>query len=283
MSRTRIRAAVLVLFYASSAMAEAATDTAAVGTPAELANIESLSADTPPTTTVDSDTKNALSGGLRLNSIREEATRVGMQGGLAWRYAQIESSLTVQQEHLSQIYDFSRVMVNDFVLPPVITVVNDGLRQIDENTIRETKVGYRIEYPARIVTTPPQWNDFLIKHFQRPEPPLEAVLPRTDREREIWKSAADEGWIKGIAQANLIFDSSLALLTRTYRGMLNFHILEREGVVTRPLTASADLGIVVNGREMNVGDTIYRITGQSKFSAPDGWKPLLQATDKIKP
>lgn len=253
----------------------------AAAAPQTLEQIEALHAADPSVeTTVDADTKSALNGGLRRQSIKEEASRTGMQAGLAWRYREIEASLERQHEHLSQIYDFSRVMVNDFVIPPVITMHEQGFRQIDENTAHGTRAAYRIEYPARIVTTPPQWMDFLIKHFRDPEPPLDAVLPRNPAEQAIWKQAADQGWTRGVAQADQIFDASLALLTRTFQGMLNYHILLKEGIVSQPVTATADLGLVVNGREMNVGETIYRITDESRFQPAQKWTPLPRETTR---
>lgn len=248
--------------------------------PAALANMESYADQgrrtekTPAiTTTVEADTSALLSGGLRLQSIRTEAERKGMQAGLAWRYAEIEKILKTDTLRLHQIFDFSRVMVNAYVLPPVIVVVRNMLRQNDDNTARLTRVGYRIEYPARVVTTPPQWTDFLLKSFPPPTPPSSVITPKNKEEANLWRTSVREGWAKGVDQANQIFEGSLALLTTTYNGMLEYHILRKEGVLTEPVTARTDLGVVINGREMNVGDTLFRLTRHSQFENPANWKP----------
>lgn len=219
-----------------------------------------------------------LSGGLRTRSIRTEGFRVGMQSGLRWRYNQIDRMLQAHSQNLSIIYNFSKVMVTPYVLPPVITVVHNEMRQTDNDTARITRIGYRIEYNARVVTTPPQWNSFLIKHFPKPNPPAKGVLPKNTKEQKLWKKSVDAGWKQGVSQANNIFSGSLAVLTRTYRGMLEYKILRKKGVISKPVTAETDLGVVVNGHELNVGDTIYRLTRKSGFRDFKLWKPALEVT-----
>ena len=270
---TAIILGAVVLLAPLSVMAEA--------TPPLLQRLESESFNHPVAVgdgTGSTSTDALLTGGLRTRSIRTEAFRIGMQSGLRWRYHQIDQLLGAHAQNLSIVYDFSKVMVTPYVLPPVITVVRNEMRQTDDNTARITRVGYRIEYNARVVTTPPQWQSFLIKVFPRPDPPARAVLPKDAKEKKIWKKSVDAGWDKGVTQADNIFNGSLAVLTRTYRGMLEYKVLRKEGVISRPVTAETDLGIVVNGHELNVGDTIYRLTRPSGFQGFKLWKPALEAT-----
>ncbi|TAM50791.1 MAG: hypothetical protein EPN72_10320 [Nevskiaceae bacterium] len=249
--------------------------------PAPLVALENGSAmdnDAPPAqqTTVQSDLSAKLHGGLRLESIQTEGLRDGTQAGLAWRYGQIEALLNAQSLQLDQVYDFSKVMINSYVLPPVISVVHNVLRQDDDNTARVTRVGYRIEYPARIVTVPPQWRSFLIKSFQPPQPPSQVILPHNATEQKIWKAAVAKGWARGVMQADAVFSGSLSLLTSTYTGMLKYKELLREGIVTEPVTARTDLGVMIDGHELNVGDTLFRLTKNSRFQPVNRWQPKLQ-------
>lgn len=250
------------------------TPAGAANEPEELLRIKSLRGrGDAPTDLESGDTTDLLRGGLRYQALRNEAMSYGMKSGLAWRYAQIEKILINENEELEKIYNFSKLIVDGVMLPPVIVTAENGFKQIDPEYARSTRVMYRVEHKARIVTTPPHWRDFLVKHYPAPAEPYWAILPKTEAEAKVWEAAVAEGWKVGIRQAETIFKGSVGLITQIFKGILTYKVLVVEGVVAPPRLAKSDLGVTYEGKELNVGDTLYRITSQSRFNATDKWTP----------
>lgn len=243
--------------------------------PPELHKIQSLrGGDRPSEGSQEGDTlQAALTGGLRQKTVRSEAISTGMKAGLAFRYRQIEAVLRSQSTKLSIIFDFSNLLIDGVVLPPVLTVDKDERREYTDNSARSTQVVYKIAYPSRLVTVPPQWQDFLLKGYRDPPRPAFAILPKDEDEAKIWEDGVAEGWRMGIMQANAIYRSSLALLKTTLEGMLNYDALLKEGVVSKPILSKKNLGIVFQGKELDVGDTVYTLAAQPEFREPQDWRP----------
>lgn len=80
----------------------------------------------------------------------------------------------------------------------------------------------------------------------------------------------------GIEQANTAFDLGMNRLTRDYIGMLRFWWLDRRGVVSAPILATGHVGIKVQGKTLNVGETVFRLTSGTNWRLPKGWKPVVQ-------
>lgn len=229
----------------------------------------------------DEDLEDEDKGKLRRAALRTEAISFATKAGLAWRYGQIEELLKEQNQNLEVIYNFSAVLMDQIVLPPVITKAENGFRLNDPESARSTKLMYRVEHKARIVTVPPHWRDFLIKNYKVPEDPAWSILPRDEVEREIWTKAVDEGWSLGVRQANSIYKASVGTLTRIFSGILTYKLLLSEGVVSKPVLAKSDIGITYDGRELNVGDTLFRITSQPGFRSNDNWTPLKRDETQV--
>lgn len=217
-------------------------------------------------------------GDLRLSSMREEAMKQGMQTALSIRYKQIVTALNQHASLIDQTFNFQPLMIRGLVLPPVIAVEAQGFRKESDDTARSTRVMYKIDYPARIVTVAPNWRDFLVRDFPPPDPPFPAILPKTSDEQDVWRKAVEQGWIKGVHAADATYQSQLNLLSHTYRGMLTYQELLKEHIVSEPILARTDLGIVFEGKTLSVGDTLYRLTMQPGFQSADRWTPKTQDT-----
>lgn len=226
-----------------------------------LDRLKTLSSDRPE------DAKHAL----RMRGIREEGLRLGIRIGLAERYTHIESMLEANAPLLDQSYNFNPLLIDDVVLPPVIHEANAAFNRVDQRTARAVRTTLRIEYPARIVALAPTWREFLLKRFEMPEDPNAVLLPRDSREQRIWQSALEDGWTRGQVQADRIYESSLAVLTRTLEGMVRYRVLLARGMVSKPDVRTNDLGIVHDGKTLNVGDVIYTLEGAVDFTHADQW------------
>lgn len=211
--------------------------------------------------------------GVRLAAIRETGLIFGMQSALQAETEEVNRELERQKAQLDVTFAFDRVLVDRMLLPPVLSQQTGVLRINDDVTARSVGESYRIEYPARIVGQTPTWRDFLVRTFPNPKEPSPLALPRNGEEEAVWRAAAAEGWARGKMQARAAFTNNLALLTRVYRGMVTYTVLSKQGVVSVPRLSSAQMGVTYDatGREMNVGDTIYRVAESGEFQRANRW------------
>jgi defect-in-organelle-trafficking protein DotC len=213
---------------------------------------------------------------LRLRAIKDTAFGVGAQAGLAWRAQQIDQILQNQVASLDQVFNFRGLILSHNIQPPVLAEAQNTLHVNDPNTIRLADQTYRILRPARFITAPLTWREYLWLDYKKPENPDGSLLPRTKEEREVWNEYVIRGWRLGIDQANEIFAANLGRLQRDVKGMVLYRKLLAQNMVSPPFVAKADLGITGGGREMRINDQVLRITAQSELN-PDSkiWRPAV--------
>jgi len=93
---------------------------------------------------------------IRLAGLKEVAITLGAQGALAYRSRELDDFLEKNSTHLNQIYNFQALVLDNNVLPPVITESRDQLYLHDNDTIQIADKTYTILQDVRFVTTPPQ-------------------------------------------------------------------------------------------------------------------------------
>lgn len=205
----------------------------------------------------------------RASAIQEAAATYGAQAGLAYRVQEINRQLDLHASDYSRVFNFSDVMLEPGFLPPVISEGKDLYNQTDGSTVRVAERLYKIEFPARLVNTPPRWQDYLALGVPPPQTPDQTVVPHTDGEKALWDAWAKKGWSEGVAQADQMFEANLGRLKRDFEGMLRFKSLYEKNMVSKPMLAKSNLGVTGGGDEMAVGDRIIRIT------VPSGLNPDL--------
>lgn len=220
---------------------------------------------------------------MRKIALREIATQLGASNGLAFRMNQLKQETNVKAAELDRLFNFSHMTIDNGVLAPVLT---EGLANYAQNSDDQVRIAdkiYKIEIPAKFVSVYPTWRSYLRFSFPSFETPDKAYLPQNDTEKYVWDEAVQEGWKKGIAQANRIYENDYAKLERDYLGMVKYKILLAEGLITPTIIAKQNLGITGGGKEMSVNDQIFRITDHSALN-PDNkaWKveyPVTNQTD----
>ena len=211
----------------------------------------------------------------RLRVMRRTAYTLGVQGGAYWREQHVNALLRKESVTLDRMFNFAPLLLDaGQVQPPVIDVV-EGAYRLDSDTTGESVVTtYRIEAPARLVSTAPNWRSWLITHF----PPLTRVsrllLPTTAKEQRVWKREVDRGWAAGVAEFNSVYDANLHALARDYLGMARFHLLAEQGVISVPALATGNLGIRVNGHQLEIGQRLFRLTMPARFTPSATWHPV---------
>jgi defect-in-organelle-trafficking protein DotC len=213
---------------------------------------------------------------VRYVALRETATSLGAQAGLAWRSQQINQMLERNAVNLDQSFNFRQLLLNDNVLPPVLAEGQTLLNLDSPDAIRLADHVYKIESPPRFVTAPPNWREYILMGYTKPDKPDNSLLPKNDDERVVWNEYVQVGWQEGLDQANSIFAANLGRLKRDFKGMVLYRKLLAANMVTPPYVAKAELGITGDENEMRVNDQVLRITATSKLQTDSKqWKATV--------
>ena len=220
---------------------------------------------------------------VREVALREVALTVGAQAGLKDRSCEIERAINKQTDAMDQRFRFNALMMGVGMLPPVISEARDTV-SIERTVMRIATFAYQIDEPAMLVDVAPTWRSWLyvgldLTNCSRgPEAPVlpDQARPKDDAERNFTKRELEKAYAAGRAQAESIFNTNLARLERTYRGMRRYFELYERGMVSAPeLLASTDVISADDPNTMIVGNTVIRITNQAAFvTKPEKWKPL---------
>ena len=167
---------------------------------------------------------------------------------------------------LDAVYNFDHVILRRpksqiIMRPPVISEAELALALGDGGQVaRETACVYSITKIAEFGTAPPNWRAYLVRTWDEPHRPADAVLPRTEQEAQYWNKYVAEGWAQGERQAVEIFLNDLGRLQRDITGMARYRVLLRAGVVANPKVATTQQVVDGGGGELRAGDRIVTIT-----------------------
>ncbi len=213
---------------------------------------------------------------MRATAVKQAALSLGAQAGLAARSKQLNLTLNQDASNLDRIFNFRALMLDDNVLPPVLTQGDDPINEPDPNSLRLADKVYAIVSPPRFVTAPPNWREYLLMNYDAPDKPNSSLWPKGDAERDIWNDALTKGWDAGVKQANEIFSVNLNRLKRDYQGMVLYRILLAQNMVTPPFVAKANLGVTGDANKIRINDQVLRIAATSEL-VPNAqkWKPVI--------
>lgn len=233
--------------------------------PLELTTIEALKAQ--PGTNVNH---------IRFTALKQAAMVLGSQAGLAWRAKKLNGFLEAQKRNLDHIFDFSFLILNQNVLPPVLVEGRDTLDLTDDFTIRASDHDYKIVQQPRFVTAPPNWRHYIWMGYVKPEIPNATILPKGTSERRIWNKYIQIGWSEGVLQADQIFASNLARLQRDYEGIILYRKLLAQKMLSKPYVSEAELGVTGGGDDMRINDRVLRITAIPQLQPnTKQWNPVI--------
>ena len=235
------------------------------GDPAELAGLLEM------TGTATGKEKTAVQL-MRPKAIREAARLVTFQTAMSWRYGQLLEETERYSAIMDTAFNFAPLMLTQgeaLIMPPQIARAGASMRIEDDVTATAAKTTYELLEPARYVAVVPNWREFLMADdFPSPEEPNPALLPKNTEERAIWRAAVREAWAQGLAEADQLYADNVSRMARSYRGVMLYHLLTAQHLLSRVNTASSDLGTrrSDNGNKLNIGQKVYRITAPSAFT-----------------
>lgn len=226
------------------------------------------------------DEESGLPVDIRLEAMREGALSYGARGGLAYRTWEIRQEMEEKSRYLDKVFDFRQLLIPApsglLIEPPIISEMDNAM--IIDAGGREAAVAdrvYNISRNARIVSAARSWRNYLEREWGEVTPPPDILRPNDDIEREQWIQWVDEGWEKGVAQANDIFEQDLNQLTAHYQGMVRYRMLLAQGMVSPPYALQIDRGVTGGGSRMRVGDRAVEITGMPELMpGTETWSPV---------
>lgn len=238
---------------------------------ANLSQLESVKVH--PLTAADS--ASGLSA-LRIKSLKDSAMSIGAQGGLAFASEQMNAKMNEDAKYLDTIFNFNAMVLSHGVMPPVLEQGDNNLNLSDPNTIRVADRTYKIVQQARFATTPPNWREYLLLTYSKPELPDKTLLPKSNEEQKIWRDGIRSGWGKGIEQSYSIFQQNLARLKRDYNGMALYRKLLQEKMISPPFVSRTELGVTGDGGDMRINDQVIRIVDLPKLQTNSkGWNAVV--------
>ncbi len=216
---------------------------------------------------------------MRAEALKDVAVSLAAQSALHWRSEQINAKLTGKSKTLDETYDFNRLLLPHNVLPPVLSEAHQTLNLDGPNTIRLADATYEITSQAKFVTTAPTWRDYLWMDYPKPAKPENGILPHNSKEIDLWRQYTEEGWNKGVEQANQIYSDNLSRLERDYKGMVLYSNLRAQNIVSAPFVSRTELGVTGGGENMNVNDQVLRITALPALEPNSKrWQPALETS-----
>ena len=207
---------------------------------------------------------------MRPSAIREAARLVTFQTAMSWRYGQLVAETERYSAIMDTAFNFAPLMLTQgeaLIMPPLLTRAGASMRIEDGATATAAKTTYELLEPARYIAVVPNWREFLMADdFPEPEQPNPAVLPKNAEERAIWRTAVREAWAQGLTEADQLYADNVSRMARNYRGVMLYHLLTAQHLLSRVNTASADLGMrQSDSNKLNIGQKVYRITAPSAF------------------
>jgi defect in organelle trafficking protein DotC len=199
-------------------------------------------------------------GRIREEALKETALSLGAQSGLAHRADEIDDNLLKQARNLDKIYNFTALMLEHNIQPPVLLEGRHTLNLADNQSIRISDRTYKVAKQARFVTTAPNWRQYLWMDYKKPERPHITMLPKTKRERRVWKKYVTQGWNNGMTQADTILAENIARIKEDFVGMVLYRKLLAMNMISPPYVAHTNLGVTGDNNEIHIDDKVLRIT-----------------------
>lgn len=216
----------------------------------------------------------------RAEVLRDGGRTYGAQGGLAARAFALNEMLRRNEPQLDGAYDFRALVLpagngQTLMRPPVVSAAQMAFALGENGQVaRETSCIYEITRAAELTSAPPNWRSYLVRSWEPPPRPADAVLPHSRAEVAFWNKHVAEGWALGEKQAVEIFLSDLGRLQRDIVGMARYRVLLRSRLVEPPSVSFRSQRTQGGGDTLRVGDRVVRITGQPGLQAnPRRWTP----------
>lgn len=99
------------------------------------------------------------------------------------------------------------------------------------------------------------------------------LFPRDAEERRLWRGWLEEGWKEGTGLADMIFLDDLDRLTGFFEGLVLWHRLNRQRMVSAPILSLERSPVSGGGEVMRIDEVLVTIaTKASLVARSDLWR-----------
>lgn len=212
-----------------------------------------------------------ISRSIRLRALTEHAKSVAIRSGIKSRINTIHEAIQQNSREFDAIYDFSPLMIDGKVVPPVISEANNLYNQKGESQINTAAKIFKIVKQARFATPAPNWREYLnfpveSSAFEKYAYVAGEMQPKDDIELKAWQDATVEGWNLGVNQGNIILQQGMERLNRDYLGMVRFHQFVMQGKLSMPVINQYKLYDTNDGTTMVLDEKMLRISVLPTFN-----------------
>ena len=218
-----------------------------------------------------------LAEDMRRNAMRTAAVGYAARAGLARRGWEIARTLERFAPQMARVFRFRDLMIHEggfLVQPPVLAETRQAFR-LDRSLDRAASTGRHLKIVAaeQILSGLPDWRDFLVRQWAGPEAPAAVLFPRDAEERRLWRGWLEEGWKAGTDLADMIFLDDLDRLTGFFEGLVLWHRLNRQRMVSAPILSLQRSAVSGGGEVMRIDESLVTIaTRASLVARPDLWR-----------
>lgn len=212
----------------------------------------------------DSDKENLIAQDMKLQAMYNYAKTVAIRAAMTARLNQMANVISKHSRELDAIYNFQPLMIQQRVVPPVITEARNLYNQDGKLQIRLSDAIFNIEEQARFSSTAPNWRSYL--NFQNTGNAYQKLTyvagdmePKNKLEERVWIDGTKEGWALGVRQSNVVLEQAMNRLNRDYIGMVRFHQMVLEGKITMPSINSYNLYDNNEGDRLILGEELLQI------------------------
>jgi defect-in-organelle-trafficking protein DotC len=216
----------------------------------------------------------------RFEMIRDGALMYASQCALKYYYEEINQSLLSKEILLNRVFNFQPLMLDSDVIPPIVVQAGKTVEQVSSEYLIIADRTFKILRHGSFTTTPLSWKDYLLADIPMPPLPDKSLLPSDSIEQEIWLTYVDQGWNAGKEQAFIMLQNNLAQLIQHYQGMVTFHRLFQQGLMTAPIIQQIESGITMGPDQMHINQKILAIAEQGFLeSHHERWHSYMFYTD----
>ncbi len=214
---------------------------------------------------------------MRRNAMRTAAVGYAARAGLTHRGWEIARILEHFSPQIGRVFRFRDLMIHEggfLVQPPVLAETRQAFR-LDRSLNRAASAGRHLKIVAaeRIISAVPDWRDFLIRQWAKADAPASVLFPRDAAERELWRGWLEEGWKEGTDLADMIFLDDLDRLAGFFEGLVLWHRLNRQRMVSAPVLSLERSAVSGGGDVMRIDESLVTIAARASLVArPDLWR-----------
>ncbi|OES23864.1 type IV secretory system conjugative DNA transfer family protein [Alteromonas macleodii] len=218
----------------------------------------------------------------RIKKVGEAAFKWGIKEGQYHYQIQYSKELEKYDSKLSQFANFSQFIVDGRLLLPKVSLAERLFEKVANTKVREVGFSITIEQPAKLVSAPPTWRDYLNFHIDKPLKPSAVFLPRSPQEDLVFNYEFKRGWELGRSQAEVILEEGFSRLIVDLENHYNFIESEISNVLRMPTIRTTEMGVVVSadGRTLYGDDVIFTIDQKTTFKSLENWTPIFVSEEE---